>query len=99
MKQLYCEYCGEKKKESLVVEGLSFCEKHGTALNKEFLNQILFRRQAEELAKMSPQAFQNHVRKGHIVPAKEHGTGKGKAQLFWREDIDNLKKGNYPVEP
>jgi hypothetical protein len=62
---------------------------------QELLNQILFRRQAEELAKMSPQAFQKHISKGHIVPAKEHGIGKGKAQLFWKKDVENLKIGKY----
>lgn len=65
---------------------------------RELLNQILFRREAEELAEMTSQAFQHHLTKGHIIPAKEYGSGKGKNQLFWREDVLNLKIGKYKEE-
>lgn len=62
---------------------------------EELLKQLLFRRQAEELAEMSRHAFQYHLDKGNIKPCKEDGVGRGKTQLFWREDVENLKIGKY----
>ena len=59
---------------------------------KEFLEQILTRREAESYVGLSSVAFQHHLRQGHITPCKESGSGKGKVQLFWKEDLDELKK-------
>ncbi|GAK02292.1 hypothetical protein JCM19037_518 [Geomicrobium sp. JCM 19037] len=64
----------------------------------EFLKEILTRQEAQELAGMTRPTFLYHVNKGHIKPAKESGTGTGKVQLFWREDVENLKVGNYNAE-
>ncbi|UBH10063.1 hypothetical protein [Macrococcus armenti] len=60
--------------------------------------QIVTRREAEQIVGLSSVAFQYHLRQKNIVPFKENGAGKGKVQLFWREDlkkiseVDNMKK-------
>lgn len=59
---------------------------------KEFLKQIMTRREAERYVGLSNVAFQHHIREGRIVPCKEYGNGKGKVQLFWRDDLDFLIK-------
>lgn len=59
---------------------------------EEFLEQLMTRREAESYVGLSSVAFQHHLRQGNISPCKESGNGKGKVQLFWKEDLDELKK-------
>lgn len=59
---------------------------------EEFLKQIMTRREAEEYVGLSNVAFQHHLRTGKIEPCKEHGSGRGKVQLFWKDDLDKLIK-------
>ncbi|UBH07829.1 hypothetical protein [Macrococcus armenti] len=60
--------------------------------------KVVTRREAEQIVGLSSVAFQHHLRQKNIVPFKENGAGKGKVQLFWREDlkkiseVDNMKK-------
>lgn len=58
---------------------------------EEFLERVMTRREAEEYVGLSNVAFQHHIRMGRIKPCKEYGSGKGKVQLFWKDDLDNLK--------
>ena len=58
----------------------------------EFLKKIYTRREAEQFLRMSSVAFQHHLRVGNIKPIKEFGRGNGKVQLFWEDDLKNLKK-------
>lgn len=58
---------------------------------EEFLEQIMTRREAENYTQLSNVAFQHHLRQGNIKPCKEYGAGKGKVQLFWKEDLDKFK--------
>lgn len=58
---------------------------------EEFLEQLMTRREAESYVGLSNVAFQHHIREGRITPCKEYGTGKGKVQLFWKEDLEKLK--------
>lgn len=50
------------------------------------------RREAENYLGLSNVAFQHHLRTGKIAPCKEYGAGRGKVQLFWKEDLDVLKQ-------
>jgi len=59
---------------------------------EEFLKQIMTRREAEDYLGLSSIAFQYHLRAKNIQPCKEYGSGSGKVQLFWKEDLDKLKK-------
>lgn len=59
---------------------------------EEFLERIMTRREAESYLGLSNVAFQHHLRQGRIVPCKEYGTGRGKVQLFWVDDLDALRK-------
>lgn len=59
---------------------------------EEFLDEIMTRREAEQYVGLSSVAFQHHIRKGRIAPCKEYGTGRGKVQLFWKDDLKKLKK-------
>lgn len=59
---------------------------------EEFLKQIYTRREAESYVGLSNVAFQHHLREGNVKPCKEAGTGRGKVQLFWKEDLDKFKK-------
>lgn len=56
------------------------------------LDNLLTRREAEELATLSAVAFQYHLREKHIIPAKESGSGNSKVQLFWKTDVLELKR-------
>ncbi len=58
---------------------------------EEFLNQIMTRREAEGYVGLSNVAFQYHLRNENIVPCKEFGDGRGKVQLFWKDDLNELK--------
>jgi hypothetical protein len=58
---------------------------------QEFLQQILTRREAEQLAGLTTMAFQHHLKQGNIKPAKEAGKGTGKIQLFWKDDVLKIK--------
>lgn len=58
----------------------------------EAIDNLLTRREAEELATLSVVAFQYHLREKHIYPAKESGSGKAKIQLFWKDDVLELKR-------
>jgi hypothetical protein len=58
---------------------------------EEFLEQILTRREAERYLELTSVAFQHHLRQSNILPVKEVGQGKGKVQLFWKEDLDKFK--------
>lgn len=60
--------------------------------SSEFLNEILTRREAEQLAGLTSVAFQYHLRQNNIKPDKEVGKGKGRTQLFWRSSIEKFKK-------
>lgn len=64
---------------------------------EEFLRKIYTRREAESYLNLSNVAFQHHLRTGRIKPAKVSGTGKGKVQLFWEDDLKKLKNflNNY----
>ena len=57
---------------------------------EEFLNLIMTRREAESYVGLSNVAFQHHLRNSNIMPCKEYGNGRGKVQLFWRDDLDKL---------
>lgn len=57
----------------------------------EFLNKIYTRREAENFVGLSNVAFQHHLRTGKIKPCKESGNGKGKVQLFFEDDLKQLK--------
>lgn len=59
---------------------------------EEFLERLMTRREAEEYVGLSNVAFQHHLRTGKIEPCKEYGHGRGKVQLFWRDDLDFLIK-------
>ena len=59
---------------------------------EEFLERLMIRREAEEYVGLSTVAFQHHLRIGRITPCKEYGRGSGKVQLFWKDELDNLKK-------
>lgn len=59
---------------------------------EEFLEKLYVRREAERYVELSNSAFQYHLRQGNISPCKESGTGKGRVQLFWKEDLDRLKE-------
>lgn len=59
---------------------------------EEFLEQIMTRREAESYVELSNVAFQHHLRTGNIKPCKEFGTGRGKVQLFWKDDLEKLKE-------
>lgn len=59
---------------------------------EEFLEKLMTRREAEEYVGLSNVAFQHHLRTGRIAPCKEYGYGRGKVQLFWKPDLDNLVK-------
>jgi hypothetical protein len=61
---------------------------------EEFLEQILTRREAERYLELSSVAFQHHLRQGNITPVKEVGQGKGKVQLFWKEDLNTFRRKN-----
>lgn len=58
---------------------------------EEFLEQIMTRREAESYVGMSNVAFQYHIRNKNITPCKEYGAGRGKVQLFWKDDLNKLK--------
>lgn len=58
---------------------------------EEFLEKIMTRREAESYVGLSNVAFQHHLREGNIKPCKEYGLGRGKVQLFWKDDLDKLK--------
>lgn len=58
---------------------------------EEFLEQIMTRREAESYVELSNVAFQHHLREKNIIPCKEVGSGRGKVQLFWKNDLDDLK--------
>lgn len=59
---------------------------------KEFLERLMTRREAESYLSLSNVALQHHLRTGRISPCKEYGSGRGKVQLFWKEDLDALKQ-------
>ncbi|GGN67661.1 hypothetical protein [Oceanobacillus indicireducens] len=59
---------------------------------EEFLEQIMTRREAESYVGMSNVAFQHHIRNKNIIPCKEYGVGRGKVQLFWKDDLNKLKE-------
>lgn len=59
---------------------------------QEFLKKIMLRREAENYLGLTQAAMQYHISNGNIVPCKEYGTGKGKVQLFWQDDLDVLKR-------
>lgn len=59
---------------------------------EEFLERIMTRREAESYVGLSNVAFQHHLREKNVLPCKEFGEGNGKVQLFWKEDLENLKK-------
>lgn len=59
---------------------------------EEFLEQIMTRREAESYVGLSNVAFQHHLRNKNILPCKEVGAGRGKVQLFWKKDLNNLKE-------
>ncbi|MBP3038052.1 hypothetical protein J9303_00835 [Bacillaceae bacterium Marseille-Q3522] len=55
---------------------------------QEFVNNILTRREAEQLIGTSSQNFtKTYLKTGRLKPVKEHGNGPGKVQLFWKGDI------------
>ena len=54
---------------------------------EEALEQIMFRREAEDYLGVTPQNFQYHMKAGNIKPAKEYGEGKAKSQLFWKDEL------------
>lgn len=59
---------------------------------KEFLNELMTRREAEHHLGLRQNAFQHHMRLKRIEPCKQYGTGSGKVQLFWKRDVDNLRQ-------
>lgn len=59
---------------------------------EEFLERIMTRREAESYVGLSNVAFQHHLRTENIIPCKEYGDGRGKVQLFWKEDLKKLKE-------
>lgn len=59
---------------------------------EEFLKQLMTRREAEHYLQISSVAFQHHLRSENIIPCKEYGRGNSKVQLFWVDDLDELKK-------
>lgn len=59
---------------------------------EEFLEQLMTRREAESYLQLSQVAFQYHLKNGNIKPCKEYGRGNAKVQLFWLDDLKNLKK-------
>ena len=59
---------------------------------EEFLNELMTRREAEKYVDLSSVAFQYHLREKNIIPCKVVGEGRGKVQLFWKDDLKNLKK-------
>lgn len=68
---------------------------------EEFLERLMTRREAESYVGLSNVAFQHHLRNGNIMPCKEYGNGRGKVQLFWRDDLDKLikfLKGDYEMK-
>lgn len=58
---------------------------------EEFLEQIMTRRESEQYLGLSSVAFQHHLRNGNIKPCKDFGQGRGKVQLFWKDDLNKLK--------
>lgn len=59
---------------------------------KVFLEKLKTRREAESYLGLTTLAMQHHLRTKNIIPCKSYGEGKGKVQLFWEEDLDELKK-------
>jgi len=59
---------------------------------KEFLEQLMTRREAEHYLQLSQVAFQYHLKNENIKPCKEYGRGNAKVQLFWMEDLKELEK-------
>ena len=58
---------------------------------EQLLKELMTRREAEQFLGITSVAFQHHLRVGRIKPCKEYGHGSGKVQLFWKDDLDNLK--------
>lgn len=61
---------------------------------EDFLERLYTRRAAEQYVQLSNVAFQYHLKLENIKPCKEFGKGRGKVQLFWREDLDRLVRNH-----